>query len=187
MAAGSNPICGRFGLLALRPAHSRRHLYVTCYTEGFSHFVTSMTAPVASGWSVHGWDLHPLEGAAFSRRTQIADVHRWRGGRVLHRDNTLCIALKVRAGARLSCDPNFSEGDRGCLHRRLLAVGRSDRRDPFFKGLRFAPASDVTTIADRRVARIDLGQRGLRLRLASARDACLQFRPLVGVRIDGQR
>ncbi|MGI9449535.1 MAG: hypothetical protein ACR2QH_02615, partial [Geminicoccaceae bacterium] len=22
-------------------------------TEGFSHFVTSMTAPVASGWSVH--------------------------------------------------------------------------------------------------------------------------------------
>ena len=37
--------------LALRPAHSRRHLYVTCYTEGSSHFVTSMTAPVASGWS----------------------------------------------------------------------------------------------------------------------------------------
>src|SRR5271168_1495961 len=31
--------------LALRPAHSRRHLYVTCYTEGFSHFVSSMTAP----------------------------------------------------------------------------------------------------------------------------------------------
>ncbi len=38
--------------LALRPAHARRHLNVTCYTEGFSHFVTSMTAPVASGWSV---------------------------------------------------------------------------------------------------------------------------------------
>jgi hypothetical protein len=35
--------------LALRPAHSRGHLYVT--TEGSSHFVTSMTAPVASGWS----------------------------------------------------------------------------------------------------------------------------------------
>jgi hypothetical protein len=35
----------------LRPAHSRGHLYVTCYTEGSSHFVTSMTAPVASGWS----------------------------------------------------------------------------------------------------------------------------------------
>jgi hypothetical protein len=37
--------------LALRPAPSRGHLYVTRYTEGFSHFVTSMTAPVASGWS----------------------------------------------------------------------------------------------------------------------------------------
>ena len=37
--------------LALRPAHSRGHLYVTSYTEGFSHLVTSMTAPVASGWS----------------------------------------------------------------------------------------------------------------------------------------
>jgi hypothetical protein len=37
--------------LALRPAHLRRHLYATCYTEGSSHFVTSMTAPVASGWS----------------------------------------------------------------------------------------------------------------------------------------
>ena len=24
---------------------------VTLYTEGFSHFVTSMTAPIASGWS----------------------------------------------------------------------------------------------------------------------------------------
>src|SRR5271166_3823385 len=48
-------------LLALRPAHSRRHLYVTGYTEGFSHFVTSMTAPVTSGWSVRRVGLHPLE------------------------------------------------------------------------------------------------------------------------------
>ena len=38
--------------LALRPAHSRRHPYVTRYNEGFSHFVTSTTAPVASVWSV---------------------------------------------------------------------------------------------------------------------------------------
>jgi hypothetical protein len=40
--------------------------------EGFSHFVTSMTAPIASGWSVAGWDLHPLESAAFARRTPMA-------------------------------------------------------------------------------------------------------------------
>src|SRR5271168_4507970 len=45
--------------LALRPAHSRRHLSVTSYTEGFSHFVTSMTAPVASGWSVRRVGLAP--------------------------------------------------------------------------------------------------------------------------------
>ena len=36
--------------LALRPAHSPSHL-VTLYTRGYSHFVTSMTAPIASGWS----------------------------------------------------------------------------------------------------------------------------------------
>ena len=61
-------------LLALRPAHSRSHLYVTSYTAGFSHFVTSMTAPVASGWSFAGWGLHPLESAAFSRRTRKAAI-----------------------------------------------------------------------------------------------------------------
>jgi hypothetical protein len=33
---------------------------VTCYTEGFSHFVTSMTAPVASGWSVRAGDRYVL-------------------------------------------------------------------------------------------------------------------------------
>src|SRR5262244_3444616 len=34
--------------------------------EGFSHFVTSMTAPIASGGSdIAGWDLHPPESAAF--------------------------------------------------------------------------------------------------------------------------
>jgi len=35
---------------------------VTLYIKGFSHFVTSMTASIASGWSdFAGWDLHPLE------------------------------------------------------------------------------------------------------------------------------
>jgi hypothetical protein len=37
--------------------------------EGCSHFVTSMAAPVASGWG-----LHPLESAALSRRTPKADI-----------------------------------------------------------------------------------------------------------------
>jgi hypothetical protein len=33
-----------------------------------------MTAPVASGWSGRRWASHPLESAAFSRRTREADV-----------------------------------------------------------------------------------------------------------------
>jgi len=43
---------------------------VTRYLRGFSHFVTSMTAPIASGWSkITGWDSRPLRNAAFARRT----------------------------------------------------------------------------------------------------------------------
>jgi len=34
-----------------------------------------MTAPIASGWSnFAGWDLHPLENAAFARRTPQSDL-----------------------------------------------------------------------------------------------------------------
>src|SRR5437867_8513583 len=35
--------------------------FVTRLTEGFSHFVTSMTAPVLPAGAVAGWGLHPLE------------------------------------------------------------------------------------------------------------------------------
>jgi hypothetical protein len=39
-----------------------KSLNVTLYIEGFSHFVTSMTAPITSGRSdLAGWDLYPLE------------------------------------------------------------------------------------------------------------------------------
>lgn len=40
-------------------------------TEGFSSFVTSTAAPIATGWSdpVTGRDLHPLDLCAFPRRT----------------------------------------------------------------------------------------------------------------------
>jgi hypothetical protein len=45
------------------------------YIEGFSYFVTSITAPIASGWSLFaGWGSHPLENAAFARRTPIAGI-----------------------------------------------------------------------------------------------------------------
>jgi hypothetical protein len=48
---------------------------VTALPEGFSHFVTSMTAPVASGWSnLPGGACTHWKSAAFSRRTCIADL-----------------------------------------------------------------------------------------------------------------
>jgi hypothetical protein len=50
---------------------------VTLYTRGFSYFVTSMTAPIASGWSnIAGWDSHPLRNAALTRRTPELAIHK---------------------------------------------------------------------------------------------------------------
>ena len=69
--------CPFRGLLGV---HSRYGLHTRAVTvfrdtliEGFSHFVTSMTAPIASGWSGRRWGSHPLESAALSRRTPKAD------------------------------------------------------------------------------------------------------------------
>jgi len=46
------------------------------YIKGFSYFVTSITAPIASGRSkIAGWDSHPLENAAFARRTPQIALH----------------------------------------------------------------------------------------------------------------
>ena len=45
------------------------------YIRGFSYFVTSITAPIASGRStIAGWDSHPLENAALARRTPNPDI-----------------------------------------------------------------------------------------------------------------
>jgi len=63
--------------LALRPAHSQLppiRIRGTL-TEGFSHLVTSMTAPVASGWSDSRVGLAPTgKNAALSRRTPEDDT-----------------------------------------------------------------------------------------------------------------
>ena len=45
------------------------------FPSATSHFVTSMTAPIASGWSnIAGWASHPLRNAAFARRTPKCDI-----------------------------------------------------------------------------------------------------------------
>jgi hypothetical protein len=77
------------------------HLYVTCYTEGFSHFVTSMTAPVASGWSVRRVGLAPLESAAFSRRTQIAAVQSAQADRTSGSFPRPSLGFRVRSNSKL--------------------------------------------------------------------------------------
>ena len=88
--------------LALRPAHSRRHLYVTCYTEGFSHFVTSMTAPVASGWSGCRVGLTPTG----KRRLGTAHTCSGHSG---FRSWTSHVSAACRQPA--SADPKRSEGN----------------------------------------------------------------------------
>ena len=60
--------CPAFTRLAVRTlAPSRKW---TGYTEGFSHFVTSVTPPVAPAVAFAGWDLHPPESAAFPAHTR---------------------------------------------------------------------------------------------------------------------
>jgi hypothetical protein len=56
----------RYGLQTCRVA------LATLYTGGFSSFVASTAAPIATGWNepVPGWGFHPLWTNAFSRRTE---------------------------------------------------------------------------------------------------------------------
>ncbi len=68
--------------------------FVARYIEGFSHFVTSMTAPMTSGWSISPggafthWKAPPLHGAhplrsvaeARSRRSRERNLYRLNAG-----------------------------------------------------------------------------------------------------------
>jgi hypothetical protein len=52
--AGRLPHCVFRGLLSVHSRyglHTRQVTYMTLYTGGFSRFVTSTTAPIATGWS----------------------------------------------------------------------------------------------------------------------------------------
>ena len=63
---GLHSVHSRYGL------QTRQVAKATLCTGGFSSFVTSAPAPVATGWSepVPGRDSHPLLTSAFSRRTK---------------------------------------------------------------------------------------------------------------------
>ena len=74
MSTGRLLHCNFRGLLSVHSRyglHARKVAKATSYTGGFSGFVTSTAAPIATGWSdpVPGRDLHPLWTNAFARRT----------------------------------------------------------------------------------------------------------------------
>ena len=92
-------------------------------SEGFSHFVSSMTAPVASGGSEFaGWGFHPLESAAFARRTSKAAVpgfsrsHARRGG---FRDPNAVFSEKAK-----TIPPLTHKRSRRCDHYRTHSTSR---------------------------------------------------------------
>src|SRR5262249_46569580 len=60
--------------LALRPAHSRCHQFVTRIPKASAISSPPQLLRLLPAGAVAGWDLHPLESAALSRRTPIADI-----------------------------------------------------------------------------------------------------------------
>src|ERR1700736_4058884 len=61
-------------LLALRPAHSRGHQFVTRYPKASDISSPPCLLRLLPAGAVAGWGLHPLESAALSRRTPSADT-----------------------------------------------------------------------------------------------------------------
>src|SRR5258706_13541590 len=59
--------------LALRPAHSRCHQFVTRIPKASASSLPPWLLRLLPAGAVAGWDLHPLESAALSRRTPRAD------------------------------------------------------------------------------------------------------------------
>src|SRR5215813_10359318 len=60
--------------LALRPAHSRCHQFVTRIPKASASSLPPWLLRLLPAGAVAGWDLHPLESAALSRRTPEPDV-----------------------------------------------------------------------------------------------------------------
>src|SRR6476660_4684491 len=65
-------------LLALRPAHSRGHQFVTAIRRLQPFRYLHDCSDRFRRERIAGWDLHPLESAAFSRRTPQAAISRIR-------------------------------------------------------------------------------------------------------------
>ena len=62
--------------LSLRPAHSRCHQFVTRIPKASASSLPPWLLRLLQAGAFAGWDLHPLESAALSRRTPEADICR---------------------------------------------------------------------------------------------------------------
>src|SRR5208282_6216257 len=60
--------------LALRPAHSRGHQFVTRYPKASDISLPPCLLRLLPAGAVAGWGLHPLENAALARRTAKAVI-----------------------------------------------------------------------------------------------------------------
>src|SRR5258707_3298227 len=60
--------------LALRPAHSRCHQFVTRIPKASASSLPPWLLRLLPAGAVAGWDLHPLESAALSRGTPNSDI-----------------------------------------------------------------------------------------------------------------
>jgi hypothetical protein len=90
------------------------------YIEGFSCFVTSTTAPIASGRSkIAGWDSHPLENAALARRTPGTDItgSRNSSAKMLQRVKVGQMALPANKGLLRNLTATSASGRQGALIR----------------------------------------------------------------------
>src|SRR5712675_425050 len=73
------PFRGLLGVYSRYGLHTRAvTVYRDTLTEGFSHFVTSMTAPVASGWSIRRVGLTPTGKRRLSTAHTQSGHSAWR-------------------------------------------------------------------------------------------------------------
>src|SRR3979490_3163891 len=73
------PFRGLLGVFSRYGLHTRAvTVYRDTLTEGFSHFVTSMTAPVASGWSIRRVGLTPTGKRRLSTAHTQSGHSAWR-------------------------------------------------------------------------------------------------------------
>src|ERR1700751_5934589 len=113
----------KFRLQGLLGVHSRYGLHtraVTVYRdtliEGFSHFVTSMTAPIASGWSVCRVGFAPT----YMRASRV---------KMFFRDQHFLLFVSFKGSSR--------EHSSALMAWRTLCLGRAERSIP--RARRVAP------------------------------------------------